>query len=96
MNSPSSSSSSGQERSGRDDLADVRMVEDEQVVALGEDGDRRVGELLERTRRPADPDPGLGLEALGGREQRIAPALVVPGDAPELGRAVTRAAVGAH
>ena len=83
-----------QQRSGRDDLAEVRMVEDEQVVLLGQDRDRGVGERLQRTGSPVDPDPGLGLEARRGREQRVAPALVVPGDALELGRAVTLGAGG--
>src|SRR5262249_20706678 len=70
-------------RSGRDDLADVGMVEHEQVVALCEHGDRGVGGLLERTRRPGGADPGLLLEAVGGREERVPPALVIPGDASE-------------
>ena len=87
-----------QERSGRDDLPQVWMVEDEQVVALGQDGDRRIRELLERPGRPADADPGLGLEARRGCEQRITPALVVPGDALELDRAAhaQARAAGAH
>ena len=68
----------GQERSGRDDLADVRMVEDEQVVLLRENGDRRIRECLQRTGRPVDADPGLDLEALRGREQWIAAALDGP------------------
>ena len=74
------------------------MVEYEQVVPLREDGDRRIRERLQRPGCPADPDPGLVLEALGGREQRIPPALVIPGDALELDRAAhaQARAAGAH
>ena len=70
----------------------------EQVVPLREDGDRRIRERLQRPGSPVDADPGLGLEALRGREQRVAAALVVPGDALELDRAAhaQARAAGAH
>jgi len=81
-----------------DDLPEVRVVEDEQVVPLREDGDRRIRERLQRPGSPVDADPGLGLEALRGREQGVAAALVVPGDALELDRAAhaQAGAAGAH
>ena len=45
--------------------------------------------MLAGLRLPGDPDPRLGLEPFGRREQGIAAALVIPGDAPDFDRLFT-------
>ena len=74
-----------EQRAGRHDLADVRVVVDQQVVALREVGDRGIGEALQRTDVPGDRHAPLGAEPRRGREQGVDAPLVAPGDAAQAG-----------
>jgi len=63
-----------------DSFADGGVVDDHEVVAGGEVGERRVGKLLERSLVPGDGDAGVELrEALSRGNHRKKAAGMVPG-----------------
>ncbi len=75
-----------EEAAGRFRPAAEGVVDDEEVVGLGEDLDRGDAEVAQAAAAPLDLDPGMrGGEARDVGGERLVAARVVPGDAAEPG-----------